>query len=138
MSQFNATKAYKEIRRGYIDFLLERTLGPKYPGGDDKFRKYLSAYWNSNESGKGVFARPVVEALFKYPNCGKTIDQLILEDVLDERMRGFIPKGKLGDEDQLYRHQLRAIEASKSKNIIVASGTGSGKTECFLYSMINN
>ena len=145
MSQFNAAKAYKEIRKGYIEFLLERTLGPERPGADDKLREYLRAYWNSGDKGKGVFASPVVEALFKYPVCGKTIPQLISEGVLDGRMRsvddpkrGFIPFGKLGKEDQLYKHQLIAIEKSKHKNIIVASGTGSGKTECFLYSMINN
>ena len=145
MSQFNAAKAYKEIRKGYIDFLLERTLGPERLGCIDKCREYLRTYWNSGERGKGIFARPVVEALFKYPGCGKTIPQLISEGVLDARMRstdnpqrGFIPFGKLGEEDQPYEHQLKAIKESKNKNIIVASGTGSGKTECFLYSMINN
>lgn len=145
MSQFNAAKAYKEIRKGYIEFLLERTLGPKRLGCEDKCREYLRTYWNSDEKGKGVFARPVVEALFKYPGCGKTIPQLIEDGTLDARMRsaneptrGFIPLGQLGEEDQPYEHQLKAIMESKKKNIIVASGTGSGKTECFLYSMINN
>ena len=135
---FNAAQAYREVKNGYVDLLLERTLGPAIDGVEDPRRVYLRNYWCSVAPGKGVFAAPVVEALFRYPGCGQTISQLIQQGVLDNRMREFVPFGQLGDSDQLYRHQYDAIVASKSKNIIVASGTGSGKTECFLYSMINN
>ena len=39
----------------------------------------------------------------------------------------------------LYDHQLSALEkAQKGKNIIVATGTGSGKTECFLLPVLND
>ena len=146
MAQFNAAKAYHDLRDGYIQFLLERTLGPAIPGEMDPRRDYLRAYWGSQAPGEGVFARPVLEGLFRYPLCGRTVPELIRDGVLSEEMRnlenprerGFIREGQLGEDDQLYAHQLRAIEASKTKNIIVASGTGSGKTECFLYSIINN
>src|SRR5258706_6374888 len=38
----------------------------------------------------------------------------------------------------LYPHQEESIQAFTDKNVIVASGTGSGKTECFLIPIIND
>jgi ATP-dependent helicase YprA (DUF1998 family) len=38
---------------------------------------------------------------------------------------------------QLYVHQEEAIRrVAAGKNIVVATGTGSGKTECFLYPIL--
>lgn len=39
---------------------------------------------------------------------------------------------------QLYKHQVEAIcKANEGKNLIITTGTGSGKTECFLIPVIN-
>lgn len=144
MSVFNAASAYRALKQQYVSFLVERTIGayPAYGPEETDFwnraKTYLTDLWMSSDPDRGVFSHPVVEAKFAYPLCGKTIPQLIEDKVLAKAMRGFVPLGKLGPIDQPYVHQLKAIEASKTKNIIVASGTGSGKTECFLYSMINN
>ncbi len=142
MNVFNAAKAYRKLKSDYVSFLVERTIGPFPAYGEATFwrtaKDYLTDLWMSSEPNKGVFAHPVVEAKFSYPPCGLDIPKLIEDKVLAPQMRNFIPKGKLGPKDQLYVHQHKAIVASKTKNIIVASGTGSGKTECFLYSMINN
>ena len=142
MNVFNAAKAYRKLKSDYVSFLIERTIGPFPAYGETTFwhaaKDYLTKLWMSSEPNKGVFAHPVVEAKFSYPLCGSDIPTLIEDKVLAPQMRSFIPKGKLGPKDQLYVHQHKAIVASKTKNIIVASGTGSGKTECFLYSMINN
>ena len=40
---------------------------------------------------------------------------------------------------KLYKHQVEAIcKANNGKNLIITTGTGSGKTECFLIPIINH
>jgi ATP-dependent helicase YprA (DUF1998 family) len=56
----------------------------------------------------------------------------LLEDKLDA---GFLKA--LRAERRLYRHQEQSIRAvGKGRNVVVATGTGSGKTESFLYPIL--
>ncbi|GEL18378.1 DEAD/DEAH box helicase [Pseudonocardia asaccharolytica] len=74
---------------------------------------------------------PLLEASPAYAP-GTTIRQLIDEGVLDP---GFlaVTGPELPADRPLYRHQEQAIrKVSAGRNIVVATGTGSGKTECFL------
>lgn len=142
---FNAAKTYKEVRDGYLKNIIDLTMGSFPNAGEDEdvprwraIRKQLERDWSSDNSETALLARPIVEPMFPYEGCGYTINQLIEDGTLNERMRAFVDVGLANGAYQLYKHQMEAIKASKEKNIIVASGTGSGKTECFLYSMINN
>ncbi|OOY24898.1 hypothetical protein BMI91_00145 [Thioclava sediminum] len=46
---------------------------------------------------------------------------------------------RLGDDVAPYLHQLRAWEAAEAgRSFMVTSGTGSGKTECFMIPMLND
>ena len=50
-----------------------------------------------------------------------------------------LPKEKFDSERSLYSHQVSAIEhIQNQKNLVVATGTGSGKTECFLLPILND
>lgn len=65
---------------------------------------------------------------------GASVDELIWEGFLHPHMRQRIP----GDITHLYGHQEEAIRAITSgKTTLVSTGTGSGKTECFLYPIIS-
>ena len=141
---FNAAETYIDVRKEYLDNILDLTTG-SFPnaGKEDAdrwhaVRQQLTKEWGGCNPDTALFARPILEPMFPYPSCGEKIDQLIQEGTLHEEMKLFVDKGLRNGEYCLYQHQLAAIEASKEHNIIVASGTGSGKTECFLYSMINN
>ena len=47
--------------------------------------------------------------------------------------------GGFDPDRKLYTHQVNAIRRGKAgKNYIVVTGTGSGKTECFLLPIIND
>ena len=56
----------------------------------------------------------------------------------NELVKSFGKIKKLKPERTLYKHQEEAlIKANQNKNLIVTTGTGSGKTECFLIPVIN-
>lgn len=65
----------------------------------------------------------------------KSISELVKEGILSKNILNLI---KLNPERKLYEHQVEAIKkATAKKNLIVTTGTGSGKTECFLIPVIN-
>lgn len=83
---------------------------------------------------------PFLEAAPPYRK-DKTVTELVGEGVLCESML------KLGGGDAdnfdpdrpLYVHQVRAIrKAVAGRNYVVSTGTGSGKTECFLLPILND
>lgn len=141
---FNAAKTYLEVRKDYLSNILDLTMGsfPNAGEEDEKrwyaIRQQLEKEWGGDNPDTALFAHPILEPMFPYPSCGKTVGNLINDNVLHEDMKNYVDKDLRDGKYCLYEHQLKAIKKSKEKNIIVASGTGSGKTECFLYSMINN
>ncbi len=63
---------------------------------------------------------------------GASLHQLGLEKVLHPHL------SQLSDYPKVYGHQEKAIRAITSgKSTIISTGTGSGKTECFLYPIIS-
>lgn len=64
---------------------------------------------------------------------GATLDALVREKLLHRDLLGRAP------HRQTYAHQQAAIEAivRDRRTTLVATGTGSGKTECFLYPIIS-
>jgi ATP-dependent helicase YprA (DUF1998 family) len=78
---------------------------------------------------------PFVEALPDFPK-GKSLQDHVESRLLHE---GFSRLKPAEFTRQLHQHQDRALEAvvGKHHNVVVATGTGSGKTECFLYPIID-
>ncbi len=141
--ELNAAEAYSEVKKQYIGQVLDFATGIFPAAGEEvrwkNLRSYLRTIWTpSDKPETSLFAKPIMEALYKYKSCGKSRDQLIGEGVLDRKMSEFVPNFHNDPKSYLYQHQYESLVASKEKNIIVASGTGSGKTECFLYSVLNN
>jgi hypothetical protein len=80
---------------------------------------------------------PLLEAGPAYAT-GATIRQLVDEGVLDP---GFLSLTgpELPADRPLYRHQEQAVRKVRAgRNIVVATGTGSGKTESFLLPILAN
>ena len=89
------------------------------------------------ESGLIVQA-PRFEPIIPYRSSGKTLSQLCNHPRLPSALSDFLAQGGsdgLAPENRLlYEHQSKAIQASAigGKDVVVTTGTGSGKTECFL------
>lgn len=85
--------------------------------------------------GTGITRGPLVEATPPY-RTGASLRQLAAEgvvhpDLVDGRIR--VPVDR-----PLYRHQEQAVrKVAQGRNLIVATGTGSGKTESFLLPILN-
>lgn len=121
----------------------------------DEFIGYISTLFHISDRN---YARQFIEALkedgavSKGPyldisdsyKTGKSLEDMIEEGEASPLFRGLegnIPDGE--KEIQVYRmlylHQERALrKTNKGKNLIVTTGTGSGKTECFMIPIINH
>jgi ATP-dependent helicase YprA (DUF1998 family) len=87
-------------------------------------------------SEDGLLASPFYEAVFPWEgdSCilGERCKKGEVNPIIADLHCKTLGNGKV--IDSLYLHQKRAIDAiRKEKSIVVTTGTGSGKTECFMY-----
>jgi DEAD/DEAH box helicase domain-containing protein len=88
-----------------------------------------------------LWREPLIEPVPAYPLCGRDFRGLA-HDLLNDawgapaadELADFIACGAFRAGLQPYEHQRRAFEQSvvHGRDVIVTTGTGSGKTECFL------
>lgn len=121
-------KTTDHIRQTYIRYL--KTIKPFQ---DESFRDaFASALEEPNMLVKG----PLVEIALPYKK-GKSIKELVEEGVLSPKFAE-LNSPDLPYNRPLYEHQVKAIrKAVRERNLIVATGTGSGKTETFLVPILN-
>jgi ATP-dependent helicase YprA (DUF1998 family) len=80
---------------------------------------------------------PLLEATPPY-TTGATLRRLIEDGVLDPAFSALASR-ELPLDRPLYRHQEQALrKAVQGRNLVVATGTGSGKTESFLLPILNS
>lgn len=116
----------KQVEERYKRY-LETTFYFK----DLDLRKSFQEVLDSGHLNKG----PYLEATPVY-KCGKRTGELFQELLPNPPDEGFL-KALWGDRP-LYLHQERAIQKvfGESHNVVVATGTASGKTETFLYPIL--
>ncbi len=88
-----------------------------------------------------LWRHPLFEPVPVYPTCGRDF-RALAHDLLDavwgapaaDELADFIACGAFPPAMQPYEHQRRALEQSvvHGRDVVVTTGTGSGKTECFL------
>lgn len=118
--------AVEQPREDFIRYLLTA-----YPLRDPHLRYGLK---QQLEQPGTVWQHPYLEGSQPY-RPAHSVQKLISHGVLHPGMVNlFTPSDR-----PLYEHQEKAVKAviQQQENIIVATGTGSGKTECFLIPMLN-
>jgi DEAD/DEAH box helicase domain-containing protein len=89
---------------------------------------------------KAIFQQPWFEIIKPYKSSEVKINDLNSEhfnnQLNDEELiffKNLVQSGLIGENIQLYAHQLKMIqEYWNGKNLVITTGTGSGKTESFL------
>ena len=77
---------------------------------------------------------PLLETLPIYPSSSKTLDVACQHLPPEYRDLAYLAQNLFSKGTELYQHQWKALEEVlvNNKDIIITTGTGSGKTECFL------
>ena len=126
----NPLEATKAIEKNYLNY-----LSTAFRFQDERLQIQLrELLGQGNRFVKG----PVIEATPSYKN-GKTIEELIRAGVLTTEFRN-LKSESLPINRSLYLHQEEAISkiVKLKRNAIVATGTGSGKTETFMIPILNH
>jgi len=128
---FNPAKAADEIKKEYIGY-ISTTFHFRNQNLQKKLLEVLE---------KTVSNGPFVEIKDSFMS-GKSIDEFIDKGTLSPLFRNLEKDKKcppkLPVSRPLYLHQEKAVEKIVAgKNIVVSTGTGSGKTDCFLIPVIN-
>lgn len=118
---------------------------------NDALRAYLTSYFGQEAGLPGSFlADPVFEATFSWQasefSLGELSGKLLHKDLVNAlsnpQIEQLTENYTFDFEQYPYRHQLEAwralIEGIPTRSALVSSGTGSGKTECFLIPILND
>src|SRR3990172_6369007 len=129
MSQLNQINTSRLIKTSYVNYL--KTLFPiNDPELESKFHELL-------EDENKLFKGPYLESTPPYKK-GKSIKDLQYENVLSPLFNE-LNSENLPLSRPFYLHQEKAIrKIVNGRNLIVATGTGSGKTEAFLIPIFNH
>lgn len=132
---FSPIIASENIKNEFIGYISTRL----HLSDKDYARQFLAALQEESVVAHG----PFLDIGSSY-QTGESLSQLIGEGEASSLFRTL--EGDLADEEKelqinrpLYLHQENALRrTNRGKNLIVTTGTGSGKTECFLIPILNH
>ncbi|HEY5472173.1 MAG TPA: DEAD/DEAH box helicase, partial [Candidatus Limnocylindrales bacterium] len=104
-----------------------------YAFADDGLRAQMRELLSLDATRRSPLLKGPYVSLSRPFREGASVDALVAEGLLHPHMRQRIP----AEITHLYGHQEEAIRAIRGGHTtLVSTGTGSGKTECFLYPVI--
>jgi len=104
-----------------------------YGFADPRLREQLRRLLSLDETRRTPLLQGPYISLSRGYRAGASVADLSREGVLHPALAGLVP------HSHLFGHQERAIRAIASgRTTLVSTGTGSGKTECFLYPIISH
>lgn len=129
----NAFEVWRELRKIYLKY-IDTGLPVKYKKLEEERRKLLL-------ESDAICKNPIIELVPRYSeycSLSDACNQLGLNHSFAEFAKTGLFPDRNGIESKIYKHQYESLEAAvvNRKNIVVTTGTGSGKTECFLFPLI--
>lgn len=127
------SKVYNEIQDRLKDSILSL-----WATGDAQFQEYLSNLFEDEK----LLAEPVFQNTFPWTSASETFGDLT--NLFDNRFINNLDKIK-GEYEfprnrNPYKHQIQSWNTllKEKKSIAVTTGTGSGKTECFMLPVLQD
>ena len=127
MSVVNAAQLQKILQDRYL-----RYYDSAFPFADPALMAERASLLRAGQ----LAADALIEPLAGYESAGLTFDTLAATTGLGRDVSDFV--GHLFDGHELYRHQQEAFDAHLAgRQVALATGTGSGKTEAFLMPLLS-
>ena len=122
--------AYTEkVIRSFLKYQLTA-----YPFADPRLHNQMRELLNMDHSRQTPLLRGPYISLSRGFKQGAAVSELISDGIFHPHMRTIIPSAI----SNVYGHQEKTLRSIHSgKTTLVSTGTGSGKTECFLYPIIS-
>ena len=129
----NYTEFYKNANRRSVETLLSL-----WAAGEKDYQDYFKYLLENEEK---LIAEPVFQATFPWESGKRTFDSLV--ELFSHQFINGLNHEFVDENNKLlfpYKHQLASWKAllEDKKSIVVTSGTGSGKTECFMYPVLQD
>src|SRR5690606_7059582 len=119
----------EKIVRSFLRYQLTA-----YPFADDRLHTQMRRLLSLDETRRSPLLKGPYVSLARPFRQGAAVTDLIEEGILHPHMRQRIPQ----EITHLYGHQEEAVRAiHEGRTTLVSTGTGSGKTECFLYPIVS-
>lgn len=151
LKQGIASSGYAEILARINDRAVDAILGKGRVRSVSLRQDLARRLYTGGNLSEAFVADPVFEAARVWQRADVCLDDLagnLLEPDLVAALDSKLLEGgqentrrwpRTGEDVAPYTHQLRAWqEADRAKSYMVTSGTGSGKTECFMIPMLND
>lgn len=129
MSQYTIQNTHTRLKERLFKY-----IETEYLGRNDALRNEIKKDLEKQEI---LWQEPFIEANPSYliHKNGLTKNDNIPQNI--KEILGELIDNQLGVYDTPYKHQVNAVENFyKGKDLLVATGTGSGKTECFTWPMV--
>lgn len=116
---------FEEIRLAYQRY-LDSPFRLRYDTLREERRRLLF-------QDRQLFREPLIEPIPPYESSGLTVGQACARLKVPNETADFITRGLLRPEIPIHEHQFDAWRHSRAgRAVVVTTGTGSGKTECYL------
>ena len=140
-AQLNAIKLAEAVRQRMVDFNASDLFVR-----DPDLAACLREAWSGPGNTGGLLSDLWVEGAFPPETSRDTLNSLEAEGVIEANFKKVLIDNNVFPPDQpLYEHQARSLrEADRGYNqaakpaITVTAGTGAGKTESFLFPLLND
>lgn len=111
---------------------------------DTGLRDWIDARLSSYAGSAGaILGDPLIESMYRWQSGERTVGELEADGTLQasfvESLEHASGDYRFPRDRRLFTHQLAALEStSAGKSILVSAGTGAGKTESFLFPILND
>ena len=123
-----ANSVHKQLRTELENYIKSQYFG--------KSPILLSALNNQIDDEGLLYQRPFIESSPAYVTVQNGIETASLEGWMKEYFLQLANAG-IGVFASPFAHQISALEAAtRGENLFVSTGTGSGKTECFMWPLL--